>query len=88
MDATWGCKPTITPPVLISSQETVVVSTPADADPVIQDDWTPLRKRREEDYLKDGEKRGKEEAEKQAKEEQRYEEAKRREGEFRAREER
>lgn len=44
---------------LLSRQETAVVSTPVDADAVIQDDWTPLRQRRREgkqtsNYLKDG----------------------------------
>lgn len=49
MDAALGSKPSITPPVFISlsSPETVVVSTPAVADPVIQDDWTPLKNEKE-----------------------------------------
>lgn len=49
MDATLGFKPSISLPELISRQETAVVSTPADADAVIQKDWTPLRQRRREE---------------------------------------
>lgn len=68
MDAALSSKPSITPPVLITSasQETVVVSTPAVADPdaAIQDetDWTPFRRRRREEgqvveFLREVEKR-------------------------------
>lgn len=57
-DATFGFKPSISLPELISRQETAVVPTPADDDAVIQDDWTPLRQRRSEgkqisNYLKE-----------------------------------
>ncbi|KAK0143116.1 Reticulocyte-binding protein 2 a [Merluccius polli] len=96
MDVALGSKPSITQPVLISSasQETVVVSTPSVADPVIQDDWTPSRKRRREEgqvinYIEQMEKREeRREAEQQTKDEQRYEEARRREEATRARDER
>ncbi|KAL7377961.1 hypothetical protein ABVT39_006724 [Epinephelus coioides] len=99
MDAALGSKPSISPPLLISSagQAAVVVSPPSVSNPAVLEDECqrprPRKRGREEGDIFNNlremeEKEAMREREQQEKEDQRYEEARRREEEARVREER